>query len=91
MLRAGTYVIGIPACQTVFRHVDVRRQRAAAEGPQVDLDNLMLAHAKVPGHARRRLELDPVPLAVIERERVALEAVAPGHAQAGGGIQSSAQ
>ena len=85
-------MIGIPGlCQAVFRHRDVRGQRAAAERSQIDLNNLMLAHTEMPGHTRRGLELDPVPLAVIEGERVALEAVAAGHAQAGGGIQSSAQ
>ena len=69
----------------------MRRKRGAAEGSQVDLNNLMLAHAKVPGHARRGLEFDLVPLAVIEGERVALETLPAGDSQAGGGIQSSAQ
>ena len=77
--------------QAVFRHRDIRGERAPAEGPQIDLGHAMLAHAEVLCDARRRLQLDPMPLAVIERERVALEAVAPGDAQAGGGIQSSAQ
>ena len=77
--------------QTVFRYVDIRGQRAPAEGPQVDLNNPMLARAKVPSHARRSLEFNLVPLAVIEGERVALVAVAPGDAQAGGGVESSAQ
>ena len=37
----------------------------------------------MPREARRSLELDLVPLAVIEGQRVALEAIAPGDAQAG--------
>jgi hypothetical protein len=51
----------------------------------------MLAHAKVPDHPCCRLEFDLVPLAVIEGERVALEAFAAGDTQAGRGIQPSAQ
>ena len=42
-------------------------------------------------HPRRRLQFDAVPLAVVERERVALVALPARIGQAGGGIEPATQ
>jgi hypothetical protein len=49
------------------------------------------SRAEVPGHTRRGFQLNAVALPVIEREAVALEPVASGNAQAGGGVEPSAE
>ena len=46
---------------------------------------------RVSRDARRGFQFDAVPLAVIERERVALVAIAACQGQAGGGIETAAQ
>src|SRR5258708_29041645 len=51
----------------------------------------MFANGERRGHAASRFELDLMALPVIERERVAFVAVAARDAQAGGGIESSAE
>jgi hypothetical protein len=51
----------------------------------------MLARAKMGGYARGRFQLDAMALAIIERKRVALIAIASGDAKAGGGVESAAQ
>ena len=51
----------------------------------------MLEHSKMPGDPSRGIQLDLVPLAVIEGERITFEAVASGDSEAGGRIEPSAQ
>jgi len=51
----------------------------------------MFHHTKMPGDFLRGLQFDPMPLAVIEGERIALETIAPGNSQARRGIQAAAQ
>ena len=48
-------------------------------------------HSERRRHPRRRLQLDLVPLPVIEGERVAGVSIAPRQRQAGGRIEASAQ
>ena len=74
-----------------FGNVDVGGQRRSAERVQPDPGDHVPLHADARGDARRRLQLDLVPLPVVERERVACVPVAPRQRQAGGRIEASAQ
>src|SRR5205823_5300114 len=62
-----------------------------AELPQVEGHHPVLTCAEAGSHARRAIELDAVPLAVVEGKRVAIEAIAPRQRQTGRRIQSAAQ
>ena len=75
----------------VLGHVDVVGQRRAAERAQVDVGHDVLGDAQGRGHPGRGLELDAVPLAVAEAQRVGLEAVGAGDGEHGGGVEASAE
>ena len=62
---------------------DVIRQGRTAEGAQVDLQGHVPRGAKSLGNSRGRIDLDPVPLAVVEGKGVALEALLARQCQAG--------
>jgi hypothetical protein len=50
----------------------------------------MLDRAHAPSDLASCLQFHTVALAVVEGKRVAIEAIAPGNAEAGGGIESPA-
>ena len=66
---------------------DVRGQRRAAEGAQVDRDQRGVPRAQRVRDAERRVGLDGVPLPVAEDERVAVEPLRPGDGQGRRGIE----
>jgi len=51
----------------------------------------MFRRTEMLGNTLRGLQLNAMPLAVIEGERVALETLAAGHSQARRGVQAAAQ
>ena len=95
MLRAGTYVIGMPAAHvavgTALRHLDLRRQRRAAEDAQVDLGDHVPGHAGRRGDPPRGVELGHVPLAVLEAQGVRHVALALGDREHRGRVETAAQ
>ena len=56
--------------RAVLGHVDTVRQRRAADGPQVDLADPVRGQAHFRGHALRRVDLHPMPLAVVKGDAV---------------------
>ena len=62
----------------MFGDFDIRGQGAGAESPQIDTSGAVLARAEKCRHARGGVQFDAMALAVIERERIAFVAVAPG-------------
>ena len=73
--------------RAVLGHRDGGGQGAAAEGGQIDADDQVPPDAQRGGHPPGRLQLEAVPLAVIDRERVEREAFLPGDGRGGGRIQ----
>ena len=69
----------------------VRRQRGSAERVEPNLHHQALLHTQRRRYPRRRIQLEFVPLAVIERDRVAGKAIAPSQRQAGGRIEAARQ
>src|ERR1035437_1192322 len=59
-----------------------------AEGIQADLGHQMPRGAERLGHPSRRVQFDLMPLPVVERERIALVALAPRQRQASRRIQA---
>jgi hypothetical protein len=51
----------------------------------------MVFRAKAFCHACRRFQFDSMPLAIIEREAVAIESLRAGDGEAGGRIETAAQ
>ena len=72
-----------------LRHRDVRRQRAGAEDAQVDGGHAVRRSAERLRHFRRAFELHAVALAVVEAQRVAVEALVPKMRQHHGGIHAA--
>src|SRR5262249_25065122 len=73
-----------------MRHGDlIGGQRAAAEGPQIDVHHPILAATEVLCDAARRLKLALVPLAVAKRQSVEIEARLGGERQRGRRIESA--
>ena len=72
----------------VLGHVDVGRQRRAADGPKRQGQDQVRGHGHGLGHPAGGFQLHLVALAVFETERARHKSVAPGHGQAGGGIQA---
>jgi hypothetical protein len=70
---------------------DVARERGAAERAQVDRHDGVVTRAELPGDEPRALDLDPMALPVVERQRVDLESL--GVRDGGGrrGIDTAAQ
>ncbi len=66
-------------------------KRRAAEDAQIDLGDAVIGHADGGRHAPRRVEFDDVPLAVGERKRVQLVALAAGNREHRGRIEAAAQ
>lgn len=62
-----------------------------AELAEVEGDDAVLGGAEPRSNPRGAIELDAVALAVVEGEGVAVEAIAAGERQAGGGIESTTQ
>ena len=69
----------------------VTGKRGTAEHAQVELRRAMSGYADRFRHSPGGLEFDAMPLAVIERERVELEALAPGEREASGRIEPAAE
>ena len=65
----------------VFGHRDRGRERRAADGAQVELDDPVRGRAQRVGDARRGLELDGVALPVAEAQGVTAPPGGPGHGQ----------
>ncbi len=61
-----------------------------AENTEIDLRDAVRCGSKRGGDTARGVEFGEMPLAVIEREGVAVEAVAAGERETGGGIESAA-
>src|SRR5260370_7276465 len=72
-------------------HGDVAGERGMAELAEVEGDDAVLSSAEAGSNASGAIELDAVALAVVEGEGVAVEAIAAGERQAGGGIESTTQ
>src|SRR5437867_9459454 len=70
---------------------DIAGQSGMSELAQIEAYDPVLDGPETGGHPRGAFELDAVPLAVVERERVAVETVAPRQSQTSRGIQASAQ
>src|SRR5688572_2739881 len=66
-------------CRAVLWDVDIRGERAAADAAQIDGERYVAGGAQVLRDAIGRLEFKPVPLTIVKRQRIALEAVAAGH------------
>ena len=75
VLRAGTYVTGMPPpISASLRPLGTGmrvRERRAADGAQIEVDDAVLGGAEGLRDARGGRELDDVALAVAEAERVA--------------------
>ncbi len=65
------------------------RQRRAADAGQIDAHDPMLARTQRPGNSHRRVELRSVPLTVVDRERIALEALLARDGQRGGRVEAA--
>ena len=74
-----------------LRHVDVTGERGMAERAQIDLRDTMFRGTQRRGDTARGFQFHAVPLAVVERERVALEAFPARIRQTGGGIEPTAE
>ena len=74
-----------------FRHGDIAGERRPSEYAKADVRHQMPRGAERFRKARGGIEFVLVPLAVIERQSVAGEAVAAREREAGGGIESAAQ
>jgi len=74
-----------------FGNGDLVGEGGMAEYSKIDLCNAMIARAKCARDAARGFQLDPVPLAIIERDGVTVEPLAPGKCETGGGIESPAK
>ena len=77
--------------RAVLRDVDIGGQRGAAEGAEIDGKDDVARGAEAGGERAGGVELDPVPLAVVEGEGMAGKALAACGGEAGGGVESSAQ
>ncbi len=75
----------------VFRNVNIRRQRTPAESPQIDHRRPLFPRTQSRRHPRSRLQLHPMPLPVIERQRITLIPLPPRQSQTGGRIEPTAQ
>ena len=62
-----------------------------AEDAEIDLRGAVRGRAEGRSNVTRGIEFDDMPLAVVERERVALITIADGESEAGRGIESAAQ
>src|ERR1700722_11179990 len=74
-----------------FGDRNVGRESRSAESAQIDSDNAMPGRSQAGCHTRGGFKLGPMPLAIVETERIATIAFAPRDSQAGGRIQASAQ
>ena len=72
-------------------HGDVRGQRRAADGAQIEIDDVVRRGAQRGGDARGGRELDGVALAVAEAERVTAASRCAGHGQRRGRIDAARQ
>ncbi len=74
-----------------FRNGDFIGEGGVAEYTKIDPGDAMIVRVKCARDAARGLQFDPVPLAIIEREGVTVEALATGKCETGGGIESPAK
>ncbi len=58
---------------------------------EVDIEDDVLGGAEVPGHTARGIELGGVALAVAKRQGVAIEALALGDGERGGGVEAAGE
>ncbi len=79
------------AVGAALRHLDVGRQRRAAEHAQIDLRDHVARHSGGLGDLARRIQLGHVPLPVREAQRIRNEALAPGDGQHRRRIQPATQ
>ena len=75
----------------ILRDVAVADQRGTAERREIDVELDVAPHAQRGGHAARRLDLARVNLAVADRQRVELVAVARGHGAGRVGVETAAE
>ena len=92
MFRAGTYVTGMPCDislgRAVLGHVDGIGQGAAAElAPESTDSTTCRSDAQRFGHPPGGLQLEAVPLAVIDRQGVERKARVPGDGGGRGRIE----
>ncbi len=74
----------------IFWHCDVSGQGTLSKLPQVDVDDAMLRNLKRLSNPPRRIQLDAMPLAVVEGERIERrKAIRAGDGQAGGAVQAA--
>ena len=62
----------------MFGDFDIRGQGAGAESPQIYMGDAVLARTERRSHARSRVQFDLMALPIIEGQRIAFVAVAPG-------------
>ncbi len=74
-----------------FGNVDLIGKCGVAEYPKIDLCDAVIGRAKCARNAARGFQFNPVPLAVVERQGVTVEPLAPGKCETGGGIESPAK
>ncbi len=74
-----------------FRNFDIGRKSRAAELAQPYFHDSVFGRPEVGCDVPGGLQFDLMPLPVIERQRVAIEALAPGEGQARGRIEAAAQ
>lgn len=78
------------AVDIALRHLDLLiRQRGAADGLHIRLDDQVLLDAVVCGDLLRALELDAVALVVVEADRVDVVALALGHGHARAAVKAA--
>src|SRR5439155_18216386 len=75
----------------MFGDIDVAGERRAAERTQIDVDHDVIGDAGGTRDTAGGFYFDLVPLAVAERHRVRVVAVALCHRERGGGIDAPAQ
>src|SRR6266545_537533 len=90
MLRPYNNIPG-PRDVSVLRHGDVAGERRAAELAEIDIEDDVLSGAEALRDPARGIEFGGVALAVTKRQRVAIEAIALGDRERGGGVEATGE